>query len=183
VKAILVLFLCACSLSSAKVRDTANTRTSEPIGEAEPVQELPSLFTTGEEGHPVWEVAGAGAISHKNTVIWPAWSKAYKECIKKLGWKDCEPIIAGTYRDDKSSCHGVKGSAIDIYGIKCGKKKYMAIDHTLDKFVKCADPKFKTTLYWENPVKAKTEDQQNTLHQNHAHFSNCCTLKSGKPRC
>lgn len=106
--------------------------------------------------------ANGAERSAQKAPVWNPFIKALKVCAP-----GCEPIQYSAYRGHGKTCHRT-GTALDVFGIKCGGRTYMAINGgKYAEMVKCMKGKMKKVLY--------RNGRDITLgHHNHAHFSIGC---------
>lgn len=112
-----------------------------------------SARTTGDHGAPIW----SSFISN------------FRSCAS-----GCIPANYSTYgKRGKPSCHNT-GRAVDVGAIVCSGKTHRAVSGgRFTQFVGCMKNKMKT-IFRNGP--------HITLgHQDHAHFSNGCTVAGGRP--
>lgn len=101
---------------------------------------------------------------------------------KAAGGCGCSPVGVGTWGSrSNNSCHPV-GRAVDARGANCKGKTSYAVSPGFTKFVNCMRNKGWFTMYNGQGVKGLPRNKT-TCHKDHAHFSKCCTAKSGKRAC
>jgi hypothetical protein len=110
-------------------------------------------------------------ISPRGYPIWASFVGKFRQCAK-----GCVPYIVSVNRPGTVSCHN-GGKAIDVGGLVCSGKTYMAIKRgRFDTFVGCMKGKMKTLYRQAHKLHLGITQ----AHYDHAHFSNGCTVSGGR---
>lgn len=104
-----------------------------------------------------------GYSGNRGGDVWSPFLKDMAVCAP-----GCRPYDANVWRHDGGpSCHNV-GRAVDVFGITCGNKNYMAINRgRFEQFVGCMRHQGLIVLY-------RNGRDITQGHHNHGHFSLGC---------
>jgi hypothetical protein len=123
--------------------------------------------TSSDDAGPI----GFKGISPRGYPIWASFVGKFRQCAK-----GCVPYIVSVNRPGAVSCHN-GGKAIDVGGLVCSGKTYMAIKRgRFDTFVGCMKGKMKTLYRQAHKLHLGITQ----AHYDHAHFSNGCTVQGGR---